>query len=331
MAGGERMQGNTVILGGFEPSYMRKLALYLTARLGGQTQVGIVDEPQDEPAKGQDAVWIGSEGFLEKVRINRKNPRCILLTEEEGEDRGIYRYQSCEKLYQRIMFFYRQFEGVSVAAVNAAGPKWVVMTTDQSVSQLLAFSIVCAQVLSEKAEVLYLNFSECSGMREVFLLEDDGTDLADLVMELTGDSPVCLDTVTRRLEQINYILPTANPMILHEIRVQDISRLIQAVEQSGRYQYVVVAVGTSCCGCDQFFSRASQLFHLTGEGLLDRCSRQEWERFIRLCTGSGERCVRQVRLPSVEMKNRGIHLLQEWMDSEMGQLARKYLGLCEDF
>ncbi|MCD8230685.1 MAG: hypothetical protein LUD14_02470 [Clostridiales bacterium] len=324
------MQGNTVLLGGFEPSYMKKLALYLTARMGGQVQVGIVDELQSESVKDQEAVWIGSERFLEEVRAGEKALRCILLTEEEGEDGGICRYQSCEKLYQRIMFFYRQMEGVPIASVNTAGPKWVVLTTDQSVSQLLAFSTVCAQILSETAEVLYLNFSECCGMRDVFLLEDDGTDLADLAVELAGDGPVCLDTVTRRLERINYILPTANPMILHEIRAQDISRLIQAVEQSGKYQYVVAAVGTSCCGCDQFFLRASQMFHLTGEGALAACSRQEWEEFIRLCRGGGEVSVREVRLPFIEMENRGIHLLQEWADGEIGQLARKYLGFSED-
>lgn len=324
MAGGEHMQIHTMMLGGLEPSYMRKLALYLGSRLGEQVVIGVVDNPDACEDAAKDTVWLGSGQFLSEIRKRGDDRRCILLSEENEADGSVFRYQSCEKLYQKIMFLYRQMEGIKPESV-ARKQKWIVFTSDQTISSLMAFSVVFAQILGEMAGVLYLNFSECSGMERVFLL-DEGTDLTDLLMELRENGAPGLDTSVRRMSEMDYVLPPVNPMILHEIREEDITRLIQAVEQRASYQYVVAVLGTSCCGIEQIFRMAFRIFHLTGRDGLAECSRQEWQRFIRLCLRERQIPVEQIVLPDVEMEACGEHLIHEWIEGELGRIVRNYLA-----
>lgn len=319
------MQEPAIVLGGFEPVYMQKLALYLDSRLNGEIQVGITENPKDELLEEQRTVWIGPEKFIESVHRERAAPTCIVLSEEDGEDSiGICRYQSCEKLYQKIMLRYGEICGTSVSTAADSRQGWIVMTTDGSAPDLLAFSMTCAQVLGEEKRVLYLNLSECSGMEELFQLER-GTDLADLSVDLRMKENVCLDAYVRRLEQVDYIMPPNNPMILHELRKQEIRRLIQTVRGHGEYDCVVAAVGTGCCGCELLFQTADRIFHLSGRGILSECCGREWRRFIRLCLESEEDPTEQIHVPPIVTDQSGIHLIHEWREGPLGQLARNHL------
>ncbi len=315
------MQDAAVIIGGFEPAYMQKLALYLSARLEDGMRVGIAESAW--PAADRDTVWIGSERFLSSVRDQSKDARCILLAEEPGDEDAVYRYQSCEKLYQQIMLRYRQFPGVPAAVPRTGRQRWMVLTTDGAAASLLAFSVTCAQILGKRGRTLYLNFSECSGMAELFLLEP-GADLCDLAAACRKEDPVCLEAFVRQIEEMDYIMPPANPMILHELTESDIDRLIQAVGQSEAYTYVVAALGTTCRGCDRFFRMAEHIFHLTEKGLVNTCSQREWLDFISLCIGGGDR-VEQIYLPQIKAESGGFHLIHMWQEGALGQLARIYL------
>ncbi len=319
------MQEPAIVIGGLEPLYMQKLAIYLSSRLSGEIQVGITEDPGDGLLEDRMTIWIGSKNFIESVRRGKETPSCIVLTEENEEDpSGICRYQSCEKLYQKIMYRYREVFGLGVQSASDVNQEWIVFTTDRPASSLLAFSMTCAQILGEKRGVLYLNLSECSGMEELFLLEN-GTDLTDLAVELRKEKEVCLDAYVRRLEQFDYVMPPANPMILHELCGQEIRRLIQTVKKQRKYDCVVAAIGTCCRGCELIFQTAARIFHLTGRGYLPACSGREWLRFIRLCPGSKEVPAEQICLPQIPAEQGGIHLLHEWTEGPVGQLARKYL------
>ena len=44
MAGGENLQNCVIAIGGLEIAYMRKLALYLTKKVGGQARIEIIED-----------------------------------------------------------------------------------------------------------------------------------------------------------------------------------------------------------------------------------------------------------------------------------------------
>lgn len=304
---------------------MRKLALYLTKKVGGQARIEIIEDLLQTAKCRPETVWVGSAAFIGEIREKVERARCIVLAEEEGtEEMVICRYQSCEKVCQRILFFCRKRGGAALVS-QTNRQKWLVMTADCTVSQMLAFSVTLAYLLGQKGRTLYLNLSECSGMGELFLM-DPGTDLSDMILELRQDEGVLLEAFTRRLEQVDCILPPDNPMVLHEIREQDVEKILRKVQETDLYEYVVLAIGSSCCGCDLFFQRASRLLHLTREGETFPESRQAWLRLIRTCRQEPSVSVSQISLPPVSAENGGIHLLYDWAKSPLGQLAREYLN-----
>ncbi|MCC8029040.1 MAG: hypothetical protein LIO75_04460 [Lachnospiraceae bacterium] len=319
------MQEHVIVLGGFESAYMKKLALYFNSRLDDHTRVEIIRELRDCGAQDTGMAWIGSEDFIRGIRSMKEDSSCIVLAEETSEDADhVFRYQPCERLYQKVMVRYRQMFGIS--AVSAVGTKqeWIVITADTAMDSLLAFSVIGAQILGERAGVLYLNLSECSGMEEAFLLER-GMDLADVAAALQKEDEVCLDGCIRRLEQMDYIMPPVNPMILHELREREVRRLIQAVQQKEDYAYVVVALGSCCCGCELIFRTAARIFHLSGKGYLSDCSRKERYQFIRLCLGKQETPVEQVDAPPLPPGQGGVHLIHEWQEGMIGRAVRNCL------
>ncbi len=304
--------------------YMKKLALYLSSRIAGHVRVGVAETVPHNAER--DTVWIGSDEFLCAVREQiGEDARCIELAEEEGDDEAVYRYQSCEKLYQQIILRYRKLQGIPAGGNGSARQRWIVFTTDGSPSSLLAFSLTCAQILGERERTLYLNLSECSGMAELFSLEA-GADLSDLASALRSDEPVCLEAYVRRMEQVDYILPPSNPMILPELTEDDVGRLIEAVGNRGEYGCVVIALGTACCGCDRFFSIAERLFHITRKGTLRECGRREWTDFISMCRAPGDPPPEQILVPQIQAESSGIHLIRAWQEGALGQLARIYMN-----
>ncbi len=317
------MQDAAVVIGGFEPAYMQKLALYLGDRFGDRATVGIAQSAPS--AEREDTVWIGSEAFLAKVREREADARCILLAEEEADEgTSVYRYQSCEKLYQQIMPLYRKLCGIPAYVPHAHRQRWVVITSDGAPAELLAFSLTCAKVQSRNSHTLYLNFTACSRMEELLLLER-GADLSDLIAAMRSGETICLDAFVRQMEQIDYILPPINPMILSEMRERDTERLIEAVASREEYTSVVIALGTPCRGCDRMLRRATRIFHLTQSGELRECSLREWMRLIEMCLGPEKVPVETVRLPQIAAPGSGLHLLTLWEEGALGQLAQRLL------
>ncbi len=317
------MQHAAIILGGFEAVYMQKLALYLSSRFGEQPRVGIAETVPAEV--DPDTVFIGSVDFLAAVRAQSGSAGCILLAEEPGDETAVYRYQSCEKLYQQIVMRYRQLQGVPADVPRTGRQQWIVVPGDTGAADLLAFSTTCAQILGERERVLYVNLSELSGMAELFLLER-GTDLSEFVAALRKEDPVCLEAFVRQMEGMDFIMPPANPMILHELAEGDIARLIGAIGSRDEYRFVVVALGAMCCGCEQILRMAKRILHLTGRGYISECSRKEWAAFFPLCSGGEQTPVEMVGAPQIQAESSGIHLLHDWREGALGQLARVYLA-----
>lgn len=324
MVGGEGVQDRVIAIGGLESAYMRKFVMYLNNRLGKQARIGIVENPDQIKKWDPETIWIGSEAFIQQVRSRLEDPRCIILSEEVSQEECVIcRYQSCERIFQKIMFLH---QGGGNGKFSDAGnrQKWIAVTGDCTVSQLLAFSVTMAHLLAGRERVLYLNLSECSGMGELFLMEP-GPDLSDFVLELRCDEKVSTDAFVRRLEQIDCILPPENPMILHEIRGDDVEKLMRTVRSQEQYGAVVIALGCLCCGSEFFFRQASAVYHLTREGESFSESRRAWKRLIGRCLKQQKVSVTQVSLPVIAAESEGIHLIYEWAEGSLGRLARKYL------
>lgn len=321
------MRNCSIVFGGLESGYMKKLALYMKERLALQVQIGICEEGELQIGQSDAAskIWVGSESFIRYLKDSAGCRNLIVLTEEDEEDENhVFLYQSCEKLYRGIWMRCRQMIPFSDSGLSRKKQHWLVVTTDSSAGALLAFSMVCAQILGRKANVLYVNLSECCGMEELFSLEHD-MDLGDLFLELRKGKELHLEAYTGRLEQADYLLPMGNPMILHEINAEDMSRFLHIIRKNSRYEWIVFAVGNTLCGCEEIFASAERNFHLTGDGLVSFCGKNAWMHFIRQCQSTEETEIEQVPLMEITGDSCGSHLLYEWEEGPIGRLAGKYL------
>ena len=106
-------------------------------------------------------------------------------TEKGTEKAVVYQYQPRDCLYREI---------VSKCPMNVGGrqkveqeggrQRWMVFTGEGQSGVLMAFSLFYAWMLSETKKVLYVNFTECSGMTELFELVEQPEDFSDFLLAL---------------------------------------------------------------------------------------------------------------------------------------------------
>lgn len=108
----------------------------------------------------------------------------------------------------------------------------------------------------ETKKVLYVNFTECSGMTELFELVEQPEDFSDFLLALRRQSAASLACYTGRIDELEYLIPADNPQILRELTEADMNRLLVSIAQADQYELVVFTLGTLVCGCEQIFLQA---------------------------------------------------------------------------
>lgn len=322
------MQKYAIVLGGLETGYMRKLALYFKGRLDMRVQVEISEksEPWLDVCDSEEKIWVGSKEFIRAVQEHTQSQQVIILGEEDIEtENQIFRYQSCEKIYRGILAKSQRMQRFPSAAESGKIQNRLVVTTDGSAGELLAFSMICAQVLGKNARVLYVNLSECCGMEELFCLERD-RDLSDLFLEMRRGKEIHPEAFIRTLEYADYLMPVSNPMILHEINEEDMEHFLELLNQLNGYEWIVFALGNTLCGCEKICAVASRIFHLSGNGMLHACERNAWMTFLYQCLGNRQLEIEQIAMMDMPVENCGRNLIDDWLEGVPGQIVERYLG-----
>ena len=325
--GGENLQNYAIVLGGLELEFMRKLALYLREHLDSRIEVEICSEPAyGTMPENRQAVWMGSEKFLQDIAARDPDSRRIVLGDEEREeDTWLFRFQSREKLCRDIWKKCRTFGFQPMRGVRCGRKNRIALTSDSSVGKLLAFSMVCAQIFGKKSSVLYVNLSEFCGMEELFEIQAD-QDFSDLLLKLRRGEEISLEEYTGQLGRVDFILPPQNPMILHEMRPEDMERFLEVLDRQNQYGQEVLVLGDAVYGSDRLFASCRRIFQLTEQGVLHGCVKNERTTFLRQCLGERyEDVVEQITLPVISAQEKGDALIEEWISGALGRIAEKCL------
>ena len=200
---------------------------------------------------------------------------------------------------------------------------WIVCTGGNRGS-LMAVSALCAWILARRQRVLYVEFSENSGLVSVFQLEYGTADMSDLFLQLRKNMGTSLELFTGQLDGMDYIRPPENAMILYEIREEDLQAFLKQLSAEGRYDAVVFSVGSMICGCQLIFSQAERILQISGGDLCSRCAAGEEVAFLKKCCS--EEKVTKLVVSGFSGDLPGVHLLHEWSESEMGQRLRQILN-----
>lgn len=307
------MQNPVVVIGGLEKSYMQKLALYLNTRIGKDGYVELLEgsdrqmdllgssgkqmELLESSGRQIDSVredmrlqnvrhqrekhWelaVGSEAFVVALQEAGQAEQILILTDTEEEDEThISQYQARSVLFQKIIARYQSIASVGMQMAAVKKQHWIVCTGGNRGS-LMAVSALCAWILARRQRVLYVEFSENSGLVSVFQLEYGTADMSDLFLQLRKNMGTSLELFTGQLDGMDYIRPPENAMILYEIREEDLQAFLKQLSAEGRYDAVVFSVGSMICGC--------QLIFFTGRANLADFGR----RFVQSLCCRGRSC-----------------------------------------
>ena len=272
-------------------------------------------------------MWVGSEEFIRQVQEKNGDTKYLIVLEEEETDSeiGIFRYQSCEKIYRSIFARCIKWGIYPQAGAKERRQRWLTITGKSSPGKLLAFSVVCAQLLARKERVLYVNLSACCGMPQLFGLEQD-LDLSDLFLALRKEAEISVETFAGRLEETDYIFPVENPMILQEIEEKDMRKLLEVLGGARQYDRIVFALTDAVRGCELLLNASDRVLHVTEFGLLSECICAPWMHFLNQCREMEQKSAAEpVVVFDIPADSRGPHLISDWLEGPLGVLAEKIL------
>lgn len=346
------MQNPVVVIGGLEKSYMQKLALYLNTRIGKDGYVELlegsdrqmkllegsgsqIDSVQEDMrlqnvSRQREKHWklaVGSEAFVVALQEAGQAEQILILTDTEEEDEThISQYQARSALFQKIIARHQSIASVGMQMAAVKKQHWIVCTGGNR-GNLMAVSVLCAWILARRQRVLYVEFSENSGLVTVFQLEYGTADMSDLFLQLRKEVETSLELFTGQLDGIDYIQPPENAMILYEIREEDLQAFLKQLSVEGRYDAVVFSMGSMICGCQLIFSQAERILQISGEDLCSRCAAEEEAVFLKKCCS--EEKVTKLKVTELPGNLPGVHLLYEWSESEIGQRIGEILNAQE--
>ena len=326
------MQDPVMVMGGLEKTYMQKLALYMNTRTGMNGTVELLerDAPTGNAQENSDAgrhwkLAVGSESFVRALYDAGCAEQMLILTQDAQEDEiHVQQCQSRSALYQKIIARYNLIGGTG--SVRAGTRQHWVAFVGKNQGQLTAFSMLYAWILAKKQSVLYVCFSENSGLTSLFRSETGGADLGDLFLHIRKHQNIMFEMFTGHLEGVDYLQTSENPMILYEIEEKDLQEFLQKIAEESSYETVVFCIGSMICGCNHIFAQSEQIIHVRQEDLCSQCAAEEVIVFLQKC-GIAHEQVRDVILSPLDGDMPGIHLLYEWQKSEAGSRVEQLM--CE--
>lgn len=147
----------------------------------------------------------------------------------------------------------------------------------------LPFSIAYGAVCGESEKVLYLNLAEFSGMG-LLLGDKDGNTFSDLVYGIRQKKeqfPLCLQSVLHHAEKFDYVLPPENPEDLFEIQEDDLTCLLDLLQEKTDYKKVIWNCGALNQAVAQVLECSSRVFCVVKDRAFGKYRKAEFDKFLQ--------------------------------------------------
>lgn len=208
----------------------------------------------------------------------------ILWWSEDMEDtEAVFKYRSAEVLLHTILGCLQGQSGTDVQSVHT---KLISLYTPVRRSAQTTFGIILAHLLSKKGRTLYLNLEGYSGFDRT-LSGSFSKDISDFIYYVNQSSEnisLILQKYIYRLGEVDMIPPVCNPCNIQDITEDMWCRILKALEQSGRYEYIVMDVSDFIQGTFAVLKKSQYVFSLTRS---DARAEAKWQQYCSVLTESG--------------------------------------------
>lgn len=278
------------------------MADYLSAKPGLPFEVQAFSAPEslEEYARDHpvDMLLISPDLLSEEVK-ELKIDRIMLLSEEETgaevDYPSAYKYQSSESILREVLSCYTREEAVTDSA-PWCGRRTRIYGVYSPIKRCgkTGFALMLGQVLAEQGRVLYLNFEEYSGFRELFGQEE--SDMSELMLHLLQEQSGLfgkLKELVRSLGKMDYIPPGVCHADFLELNRTHWERLLECIREEGLYDAVILDLGTATDALFQILEQCDAVYMPVKE---DTVSQAKLQQFFWVCEGIGfQRWSRRMR------------------------------------
>ena len=195
------------------------------------------------------------------------------------------------------------------------------------------FSVMHAVNLGREQKVLYFNFLEFSGFRELFG-QTGNFDFTDVVLKLRSGELTTeyFWNCVYEMSGISVILPFENPENIRQIGRQEWEQFIDFMEQNTDFEVLVVDFGVSMPELADCMSRCDELLLIGREGYFYECRDKHFYEWLEK---TGHQAVAEkIHKVNVPYTTKNIHgggnVIEQLQWSEFGDFVRRWKEIMDE-
>lgn len=297
-----------------------------------------------EGIEGYEILLLGNCAELLNPLLDRKEAKIIYLLELEEEISLEEDYVICEE--KRITFVdkYQDISRIVDEIKGMAAPEEQWQGKEKLASCIgiyslghneyqLPFLLTMGAILGEKEKVLVLDLQENSGFSQFNDQEEpDGDKCLGLeevlaMAELSDFSREQLSMAIGHLDHLDYIYPVENSECLSELTLENIQKILVAMEKEFGYERVLINFGPRFQGFFSLMNACNQVYLMgKNRGILKWREKEFYEELSRRGYGTLQEQILRVELPLFTSPVTTCQrMIQEWKWDELGDYIRRML------
>lgn len=234
------------------------------------------------------------EKEFEKSLYGLISGQIIILGEQRFKEKRleektayIYKYQSCEAVFQELMGYTAETKGIQPATFSGFSAdrtlKIIGLYTPVHRSLQTTFAFVLGQLLAGNHQVLYLNFESYSGIRER-MEKEFRTDMSDFMYYLNTarDSLYFrLKSMTETIGNMDFIPPGFSYMDICGIEKEQWFLLFEELKKHTSYEYLILDLSDHMQGLFDILRICTHIFTLIKEDGIALAKVAQYEKLLQ--------------------------------------------------
>lgn len=273
-----------------------------------------------------------SADWYEKCRDFLGDECLIFLSEgslprELGDYPAVYKYQSAESILSEIMFFYAEGNHREECFTGIKRDNRMVGVYSPNGNLSMVFALTLGQILAEHQNVLYLNLEGCSGFSELF--GQGQWNLADLIYYLRQSKTSFLyrlNSMIRRLDQLQYVNPCETYIDFAQITVKEWQELLYLIRTQSAFDYIILNFGDETGHEPELLCQCDGIYLPVRGDMISQAKLSQWQANIKIL----DRIDIMEKLQTLDFAGQEVEIAKEedfslLVQGSLGQRIRKLL------
>lgn len=265
--------------------------------------------------------------------------RTIILSEGEPlqdyleEYPFVYKYQSSDMILSEVMEYYARDNPQPYILGNTARKTQMYgVYSPVGRTRKTSFALTLGEVLSEKKNVLYLNFEEFAGFEELFQTKYRA-DLSDLIYfsrQKEEGFIFRLNSVIQTFHELQYIPPALSPADIREVSGEEWLSFLDGIVRCCEYDVIILDLSEQVDELFQILKHCDRIYMPIQEDPISQAKLAQYEKLVQMLELSEILDkTSKLKLP-LQTLQKDDSLIRQLIWGEMGDYVRKLLWAEEE-